>query len=202
MSSEIFSPREENSRLKRMFSPRYLPTYDKYIILNYLKSFFACIVLVLGLVILIDLLENFDEFYKYSNNNNKNLTQMIWILFKHYAAYAPSLIIQHMFSALPVAAAIITITNATLNRELTVLRSSGVSLQRTVLPILFVALVISTVFALTRDMYVPSLLRKSFVMNNRLPPGRDYSSKDCNERWRNHPVYRDGTLRRRNRPSL
>ena len=170
MSSEIFSPREENSRLKRMFSPRYLPTYDKYIVLNYLKSFLGCIILVLGLVILIDLLENFDEFYKYSNNNNKNLTQMIWILFKHYSAYAPSLIIQHMFPALPVAAAIITITNATLNRELTVLRSSGVSLQRTIVPILFVTLIISSIFSLTRDMYVPNLLRKSFVMNNRLRP--------------------------------
>lgn len=170
MTAEVFAPREENSRLKRMFSPLYLPTYDKYIVLNYLKFFLACIILVLGLVILVDLLENFDEFYKYANNNDKSITQMLWILLKHYSAYAPSLIIQHMFSALPVAAAIITITNATQNRELTVLRASGVSLQRTILPILIVALIIATIFSLTRDMYVPSLLRKSFVMNNRLRP--------------------------------
>ncbi len=170
MSAEIFAPRVDNSKLKRMFSPLYLPTYDKYIVLNYLKFLLACVILVLGLVILIDLLENFDEFYKYANNNHNNLTQMVWILIKHYSAYAPSLVIQHMFSALPVAAAIISITNATLNRELTVLRASGVSLQRTIIPILLVTLVISTVFALTRDMYVPSLLRKSFVMNNRLRP--------------------------------
>ncbi len=170
MSAEPFAPRDENSKLKRMFSPLYLPTFDKYITLNFLKFFLSCILLVLALVLLIDLLENFDEFYKYASNNQKSIPQMIWILAKHYSAYAPSLVIQHMFAALPVAAAIITVTSATLNRELTVLRSSGVSLQRTILPIILVTLVITSAYALTRDMYVPNLLRKSFVMNNRLRP--------------------------------
>ena len=170
MSAETFAPRENNSRLKGMFSPLSLPTYDKYISLNYLKFLVACIIMVLGLVILIDCLDNFDEFYKYANINDKSFFQMLWILTKHYGAYAPSLVIQHMFSALPVVAGIIAVTNSTLNRELTVLRASGISLQRTILPLLVVALIISTVFTFTRDMYVPSLLRKSFVMNNRLRP--------------------------------
>ncbi len=170
MSPENFTPRPENSKLKRMFSPIYLPTFDKFLAINYLKIFFACIVLVLGLVLLIDLLENFDEFYKYANIHDKTTLQMAWILFKHYSAYAPSLVIQHMFSALPVAAAIIAITNAAINRELTVLRASGISLQRMLMPILIVALIIATLFSLTRDMYVPNLLRKSFVVNNRLRP--------------------------------
>ncbi len=170
MSAETFALREDNSKLKGMFSPLNLPTYDKYISLNYLKFLVACIIMVLGLVILVDCLDNFDEFYKYANNNDKSFSQMLWILAKHYGAYAPSLVIQHMFSALPVVAGIITVTNSTLNRELTVLRASGISLQRTVLPIFIVALIISTVFTFTRDMYVPSLLRKSFVMNNRLRP--------------------------------
>ena len=170
MSAENFNPREPNPKLSKMFSPWYLPTFDRYFSLFFLKMFISCIILVLGLVLLIDILENFDEFYKYANNNNKSTFDMFWILTKHYAAYAPSLVIQHMFSALPVAAAVIAITKASLNKELTVLRASGVALQRTVLPLIVVALVISSVFALTRDMYVPTFLRRSFVMNNKLRP--------------------------------
>ena len=148
MSAETFAPRENNSRLKGMFSPLSLPTYDKYISLNYLKFLVACIIMVLGLVILIDCLDNFDEFYKYANINDKSFFQMLWILTKHYGAYAPSLVIQHMFSALPVVAGIIAVTNSTLIESSRWLRASGISLQRTILPLLVVALIISTVFYL------------------------------------------------------
>lgn len=132
--------------------------------------FLFCIIAVLGLVVLVDNLENFDEFAKYAKENDKTALEMFWILCMHYAAYAPSLVCQFMISALPVAAAVIVVTRSSLSREFTMLRASGISLQRAILPFLVLSLLVGSLFTFTRDLYVPMFLRKSFVMNNRLRP--------------------------------
>lgn len=158
------------SPLKGVLSPLLLPTYDRVFSLSYVKMLLFCLLLVLALVVLVDNLENFDEFAKFARNHDKSVSEMGWILLKHYAAYAPALVCQFMIMALPVAAGVIVVTQASLNREFTVMRSSGVSMQRSVLPILVLALAFGSVYALTRNLYVPTLLRKSFVMNNQLRP--------------------------------
>ncbi len=156
--------------LKGRFSPLFLPTFDLFFGISFLKMILFCFAIILGLVTLVDNLENFDEFSKYATKNNIGIFSMFWILVKHYAAYAPSLVFQHMIAALPLAAAIIVVTRASLNREFTVMRASGVSIQRTIMPLIVIALLFGTIYTVTRDLYVPTLLRKSFVMNNKLRP--------------------------------
>ncbi len=158
------------SQLKGLFSPSFLPTYDRVAAIAFLKILLFCLGIVLFLVVLVDNLENFDEFSKYARIHDKSVGEMGLILFKHYAAYAPSLVCQFMIMALPVAAGVIVVTQASLNREFTIMRASGVSMQRAILPILALALLFGFVYSMTRNFYVPTLLRKSFVMNNQLRP--------------------------------
>lgn len=166
----LSNPTDTGSPLRGRFSPPFLPVFDRYFGLAFLKMFGCCLLGVLGLVVLVDNLENFDEFAKFARLHGKGLGEMGWILLQHYAAYAPSLVCQYMVSALPVAAAVIVITQASLNREFTVLRASGVSMQRAVMPLLVLSFTFGLLYTLTRDLYVPTLLRKSFVMNNQLRP--------------------------------
>lgn len=161
---------EIRSSLRGVFSPAVLPTFDRVLSLNFIKMLLFCLGVVLFLVVLVDNLENFDEFAKYARNNGKSVSQMAVILVLHYAAYAPSLVCQFMIMALPVAAGVIVTTQACLNREFTIMRASGVSMQRAVMPILVLALLFGFVYGMTRNLYVPTLLRKSFVMNNQLRP--------------------------------
>lgn len=157
-------------RLRGRFSPPFLPTFDTYFALFYLKVFIFCLFLVMGLTVLIDNLEQFDEFAKYADENGHSVWEMIPILVWHYAAYAPALLCLFMVTALPVGAAVIVITQASMNREFIVLRASGISMQRAVMPLLVLALAFGFFYTLTSDLYLPALLRKSFVMNNKLRP--------------------------------
>ena len=71
-------------------SPWYLPTFDRWFGLAFVRMLICCCVAILALIVLIDNLENFDEFVEYAKKYDKTTWQMVGILAGHYAAYAPS----------------------------------------------------------------------------------------------------------------
>lgn len=158
------------NKLRHILSPAWLPTFDRWFGLAYVRMALYTCLTMLALIVLIDSLENFDKFSRFAQNHQKTTEAMVWILAQHYLAFAPSLLCQHLIVIIPLAAAAIVATQAGLNRELTLLRAAGISLQRSALPLLVLALVFGVVYFAVRDTFVPLLLRKSFVMSNQLRP--------------------------------
>lgn len=157
-------------KLRGWLSPRFLPTYDVWFGWAYLRMFLFAFAVIFSLIVLIDNLENFDKFVNFAEKNQHTTWQMVGILIGHYAAFAPSLMCQFLVAVVPMAAAAIVATQACLRREMTLLNASGISLTRAVAPLIMLALAFGVIYFLTRDSFVPRLLRKSFVMSNQLRP--------------------------------
>ena len=170
MSAENDAPSPRPPLLRGLLSPWYLPTFDRWFGLAFVRMLICCCLAILALIVLIDNLENFDEFVEYAKKYDKTTWQMVGILAGHYAAYAPSLLCQFMIVVIPMAAAAIVVTQACLNREFTLMRTAGVSMQRAVMPLLALALAFGLAYFATRDSFVPLVLRKSFIMNNQIRP--------------------------------
>ncbi|MBP5233978.1 MAG: LptF/LptG family permease [Planctomycetes bacterium] len=169
-TAENDAPRPRRPLLRGVLSPWYLPTFDRWFGLAFVRMLVGCCLAVLALIVLIDNLENFDEFVEYAKKYDKTTWQMIGILAGHYAAYAPSLLCQFMIVVIPMAAAAIVVTQACLNREFTLMRTSGISLQRATMPLLALSLAFGLAYFAARDSFVPLVLRKSFIMNNQIRP--------------------------------
>lgn len=153
-----------------MFRHLLLPRYDRYVVSTYLKMALVCFCGMLFLVVVIDAMENIDKYIHYAEQNEIPFGKMSWEMVKHYAAYAPSLFFQFMTSGLIVMAGMFVILQLGLSNEFTILRASGVSLKRAVLPIVIVALLLGLGVSLTRDYYMPGFLRTSYVMANNIRP--------------------------------
>lgn len=169
-AAENAAPPPRRPLLRGVLSPWYLPTFDRWFGLAFVRMLVCCCLAILALIVLIDNLENFDEFVEYAKKYDKTTWQMIGILAGHYAAYAPSLLCQFMIVVIPMAAAAIVVTQACLNREFTLMRTSGISLQRATMPLLALSLAFGLAYFAARDSFVPLVLRKSFIMNNQIRP--------------------------------
>lgn len=172
MSADNVSSASRPPILRGALSPWYLPTFDRWFGLAFVRMLIYSCLVILSLIVLIDNLENFDEFIEFAKDRHKTNWEMFWILCGHYSAYAPSLLCQHMIVIIPIASAVIVTTQSCMNREFTLLRSAGISLQRAIMPLLTLALVFGLVYFAARDSFVPLILRKSFIMNNQLRPAK------------------------------
>lgn len=153
-----------------MFRHMFLPRYDRYVVTSYLKMALVCFCGMLFLVVVIDAMENIDKYIHFAEQNEIPFREMFWTMVEHYAAYAPSLFFQFMTSGLVVMAGMLVILQLGLNNEFTILRASGVSLARAVMPIVIVALLVGLGISLTRDYYMPGFLRTSYIMANNIRP--------------------------------
>ncbi len=153
-----------------MLRPLLLPRSDSYFAREFLLMCLAVFFGMVALIIIGDAFQQADEFTDYAQKSGVGVVTVLLMLLNYYAAFAPVIVLQWLMPLVMLLAAVIVITKSSNYNEYTVLRASGISLQRAALPFLFVALAISYVSSLTRDLYLPHLIRRKAAISNRIRP--------------------------------
>lgn len=125
---------------------------DRYVLRQFLKTFFICFVSLTGLYIIFDAFTNLETFLKCSEKLGGPAKVMI-----PYYAYRSVLFFDRTSSLLTLTAAMFTVTWIQRHNELTALMSAGVSRLRVITPILVAAFVFSGLATANREMCIPRL---------------------------------------------
>ena len=160
-----------------MITPLWLPTLDKFFGIRFLKLICLCAAGTFVLVIIGDLLMQAEDLTEYAKENQLSWQSLAIIVLNYYLCYAPRLMIQFMFALTLVIACAIQATIAAQNNEFTVLRSSGVSMQRSMLIVALLAFLIAITLMLTRDMFMPAIIKKEYTLAQQIKPTQNRSLK-------------------------
>lgn len=153
-----------------MLRPLLLPRADRYFALRFLVMSLLCFLALTALVVVADIFQQVDEFQRYAKESERSTWVVLWLVIQHYATFAPLLVVQLLLPLVLLIAATLVVTQAGAANEFTVLRASGISLQRATVPFLVVALAMGYLLYMTRDLYVPFLVRKNHEINNTIRP--------------------------------
>ena len=145
---------------------------DRYFIRFYLRTFIIILLALAALIAIGDMFQRFDDFVLLARREDQDLWQGTLTFLKYYGSWVPQLIFQYMFPVTMLLAASITATSSYAgprgNNEYVVIRSAGIPVTRSFLPLLLPALLIATTFQATRDYYLPDMVRDSHAILNRL----------------------------------
>ncbi|MDR0362813.1 MAG: LptF/LptG family permease [Planctomycetota bacterium] len=156
----------------RTWLPFGLRRLDWYYSIAFLRIFILLLVALMALVTIGDLFQRFDDFVVLGREENLGFYEIAILFARFYGSFVPSLIFQFMFPFAVVVAAGITVTASFAgprgNNEFTVLRASGIPVKRTLIPLLLPAFIVSAGFFVTRDHFLPAMVRTHTAINNRL----------------------------------
>jgi lipopolysaccharide export system permease protein len=133
-----------------------LTTFDRYVVRNVLSSFLLMMMVGFGLIILLDLLVNLDEF---TDEGRVPVPVALQIVFDYYAFKLPLYFYQLAPAMLAFSAAFV-LANVFRNNELTPLLAAGVPLWRMVVPISVCAAIVFPVMAVNREAIMPAWAAK------------------------------------------
>ncbi|MDR2390643.1 MAG: LptF/LptG family permease [Planctomycetota bacterium] len=152
--------------------PLGLRRIDLYYIRFYLKTF---LLILIGLIVLIsigDIFQRYEDLAAIAQRDGLDTTGTIGIFAGYYVSFAPPIILQYMMPLTMLLAAAITVTASYCgprgNNEYTVTRAAGVPIFRSFLPLILSALGLSVVFQAGRDYFLPDLIRRHHVLQNRI----------------------------------
>lgn len=144
---------------------RFLPCADKYFAKSYLVFLLLCVGGLLVLVIVGDVYQKAEDFTAYQEESERGIWVVLKMMLEYYLTFSPRLILEWMLPLVVLLAATITVTAASTYNEYTVLRASGISVQRALLPILVLAFLVGYVAESVRDAYLPFLIRRSYEIS-------------------------------------
>jgi lipopolysaccharide export system permease protein len=142
-----------------------MTTLDRYIIRQFIVNFVILFVVMVGLVIMVELIANFDEFVQAAQRQQEQvgLTQQIGnILYLMADFYGPMIFLYYDYfvGVLPVAAAAFTLAALSRNRELTAMLAGGISLHRVAMPILAMGLAANILAVANQEFALPHFAQK------------------------------------------
>ena len=149
---------------------RLLPHTDWYFARGFLSLFALVLLAFMALLIVADLSQKTDEFTSYAYGREGGTFLAVSLVAQYYFSFAPSMVLRHMMPLVFLLAGMLTMTASSVHNEYSALRSSGVSLPRSILPILAAALVVGYAIELTRDIYLPFLVRKGHAVSTEIKP--------------------------------
>ncbi len=155
-----------------VWMPFGLRRIDLYFIKFYVRAFVIIVVALAALVAIGDMFQRFDDFVMLSRRENHDLATGVVTFLRYYGTWVPQLLFQYMLPAAMLMAASITATSSFAgprgNNEYIVIRSVGVPVLRAFFPLILPALVVAVAFQASRDAYLPSMVRDSNAILNRL----------------------------------
>lgn len=140
-----------------------MKTLDRYILRLFLTNLVILFAVVVGLIVLLDLITNFDEFVQAAQRLGGSGLQRAWsLVLIAVDFYGPMvfLLYVYMIGLLPVGAAGFTFTALIRNRELVAMMAGGVSLHRVALPILVVGFVANVAMIADQEFMLPAMASK------------------------------------------
>lgn len=145
---------------------------DWYYIKYYVRTFIIIIVALIALISIGDMFQRFDDFVAMARREQLALGETIFTFLRYYGTWVPQLAFQYMLPAAMLIAGAITVTASYAgprgNNEYIVIRSAGVPVLRALLPLLLPAFLIALFFQMSRDLYLPSMVRDSISITSRL----------------------------------
>ena len=147
---------------------------DRQMFLSYLKSYFVCMVSLLGLFIVVDLFTNLEDFMK----AHEEFTEPVRYIGTYYA-YNTAKNFDQISEAIVLLAAMFTVALMQRNNELLPLLSAGVSTRRAVLPALIGAMCMLGLSAANQELVLPHV--DGFMVENRGDPSGEKATDggDC-----------------------
>ena len=144
---------------------------DRYIAKNFLIGYAIAFCVLIGMRILIDLFVNLDEFTE--NINQVNTIGVIKNIANYYLLH--SLLYFRDFSGMiTVVAASFSFGKMIRSNELIAIMASGVSLKRTIWPVIFLALILTGIFVADQEFAIPSHAEELVRSQDDIPGQESY----------------------------
>lgn len=132
---------------------------DRYIVRQFLLNLAILFVVVMVLIILVELLGNFDEFVQAGQKSGGGFAGTLLAIFDFYWPQV-FLYAQHLAGLVPAGAAAFTLMALYRNRELVALMAGGVSLHRVAMPLLAAGFGLSLLTLANQELVLPSLAER------------------------------------------
>jgi lipopolysaccharide export system permease protein len=155
-------------------------TFDRYLLRSFWHIFAVCFITTFGLIVVIDLLENLDDFL--ARNGDGGPVQLVRNVVQFYG-YKAIFIFDQAGPSLTVVAAMLVLVLFQRSGELHPLLAAGVPMYRVLLPLVGAALCVSAVLTANQELVIPQIAHAAF--DNR--GGAEWSG------LRVEPVYDYGT---------
>lgn len=140
-----------------------MKTLDRYILRLFLTNLVILFAVAVGLIVLLDLITNFDEFVQAAQRLGGSGIGRAWSLVViAFDFYGPMvfLLYVYMVGLLPIGAAGFTFATLIRNRELVAMMAGGVSLHRVAMPVLVIGFVANVAMIADQEFILPAMASK------------------------------------------
>lgn len=146
-------------------------TFDRYVLRSFVHCFAVCFTALFGLVVVIDLLENLDEFM--DRNEGRGLQSLIERIAWFYG-YQSFLFLDRAGSALTVVSVVVVLILFQRSGELHPLLAAGVPMRRVLAPLVFASVAVGALLVVNQELIVPQFayyaLEGRGVSSKQAPP--------------------------------
>jgi lipopolysaccharide export system permease protein len=125
---------------------------DRYLLRQFSRVFFICLLSLTGLFAVFDAFSNLDEFLSYAEKNGS----LLGVLAQYYG-YRSVGLFDRLSGVLALTAAMFTVTFFQRFNEYTAISAAGVPPARIVAPLLYACLAISIAAATNRELFIPRI---------------------------------------------
>jgi lipopolysaccharide export system permease protein len=129
---------------------RDMQIIDRYLLRQFLQTFFICFFSLLGLFIIFDLFANLDQFIDGGRRSGGIVPYVV-----DYYKYKVLLFFDGTGNTLALVSAMFTVSWIQRNNEMTALMAAGVSRMRVLLPIIVAVGIVSLILAANREVVMP-----------------------------------------------
>jgi lipopolysaccharide export system permease protein len=128
---------------------------DRYLLREFLKTFFICYCSLTGLYIVFHLFTNFEDFLRCADKGGG-----LWRLMARFYFYQSIVFFESTSALLTLISSMFTVTWIQRHNELTALMSAGISRVRVVRPIIGAAIALSLLGTVNRELVIPKISSK------------------------------------------
>lgn len=125
---------------------------DRYIVIEFLRVFCICFITFLGLFVVADFVNHFDELMRYAKNHDG----LARVLYEYYGPKVPWFF-DFIGRIVGLVAAVFAVTSLQKNNEMAAMMAAGISRWRIVKPLIISVAVIAVLGALNRELLIPKL---------------------------------------------
>ena len=156
---------------------------DKYVAKNFLIGYVIVLMVMMGLIIVVDLFVNLDEFAeppKHISQEGEVITvedgpiQVLSRIFIFYTAQS-ALYFRECAGFITVTAAVFSLGRMTKNNELIAIMASGVSLKRVIAPIIILSTLLTGLLIIDQELIIPRLANKLVRTHDSITGSQAYS---------------------------
>lgn len=146
---------------------------DRYIAKNFLVGYAIAFFVLIGMRIIIDLFVNLDEFTEKISDDYTTRDAVKYII--NFYLLNSLLYFRDFAGMITVVAASFSFGKMIRSNELIAIMASGISLKRTIWPVIFLALILTGALVINQELVIPSLADKLVRSHDDIPGQESYN---------------------------